>query len=67
MNKPSRPPHPEGIRVAVIRHEHGWEDGGLEGTITARYQRPSGSWGYEVTSDEGGVFEINSTKDIVPV
>lgn len=61
-----REPHPVGIRVWIKRHHHGWVDGREEGTITLANQRPTGSWFYEVTKDDGWVYHVDHTRDLVP-
>lgn len=48
-----------GDRVGVVRTEHGWYDGGLEGRITVL---TAGS--AEVTDDDGMTYEINHPRDI---
>lgn len=48
-----------GDQVAIIRTEHGWYDGGLEGRITCLADYVA-----EVTDEHGIVHEINHPRDI---
>lgn len=45
-------------RVSVIRHEHGWVDGRVSGTV-----KP-GSGGYVVEGDDGMEYDIKHLRDI---
>ena len=48
-----------GERVYVIRHEHGWHDGNLEGNITSMTAHCA-----VVKSDDGGIYYIDHPRDI---
>lgn len=62
------PPWSVGDAVAVIRHEHGWEDGCIEGVVTKAEQRPTGSWKYVVRvgghGKKGYDLDIPKTNDL---
>jgi hypothetical protein len=68
-NQPKKPPTPRqrlftnefklGDRVSVIREEHGWHEGAVEGRIT--FMTPTSC---TVTSDEGSEYSINHPRDI---
>lgn len=48
-----------GESVAIIRHDHGWEDGGVVGKITSL--SPSSA---TVTSEDGGEYFISHCRNI---
>jgi hypothetical protein len=49
-----------GQRVCIIRHEHGWHDGNLEGVIIPGMTPHSAV----VKSDDGGKYFIDHPRDI---
>ena len=59
----SHAPFKVGDEVRVIRARHGWHDGRLLATITARHQRLTGTWSYDAVTVDGDYIEIKHTRD----
>lgn len=54
-----------GDEVAIIRHDHGWEDGGLTGRIVSL--SPTGCTVRVSEENRSGDFEIHHCRDIYKV
>jgi hypothetical protein len=48
-----------GERMYIIRSEHGWHDGSIQGNITHLSENSC-----TITSDQGILYEINHPRDI---
>lgn len=60
--------HPKkGDRVYVIREEHGWHDGRLQGVVVHVNCAPPSRVSYTVRDDDGYEYFCPKTNDVRPV
>jgi hypothetical protein len=57
--------HPkQGDRVCIIREEHGWHDGAIEGVVTHVFCTPGKRVSYAVRDDDGVTYHCPKTNDV---